>query len=267
MQPVLNDATETNMKVKQMDPNTLLLTVMLVILGALISGAAGFGFMLVTVPFLILLYPPKVGIALAISIGICGVLVQFLRVRQFVSLRLVAPLAAGAVVGVTVGAPIFAAIDPNMLKVLVGATVMVAALLQLISRQPLDLPARIPSLPAVAGAGLLGGILSITTGQAGPPVVYLLAWSRLDKAVVRATLVTFFLMVNAMSLVALARTGVLTVQIGLTGVAMLPAYLTGLLLGDQVFKRTGQGAYRKVILAVLLVAALAGLINGVNALD
>lgn len=243
-----------------------ILTAIVVVCGATVSSMAGFGFIIVTMPFLLMLHPAKTAVALSLSIALCGVLIQWFRVRQHVDYRLTAKLCLGALFGVPLGSYILSAVDPTLLKLLVGLSVLVGAGLHVLRREEPNLPPRVPSSGMLLAAGFTSGVLAASVGQSGPPVAFVLAWARLDKAVVRATLVTFFVAVDFGSLFAMSRTGVLTREIVLTALGMVPFYVVGLFLGDYFFKRSNQGAYRRLIMAVLTVAAVMAVINGLSVL-
>lgn len=246
--------------------STLVLTALLVIVGAAISGMAGFGFAIVTMPFYLMLYPPKTAVAISVCCSLCGVLVQLSRVRRHVHVSLVARLAAGALLGLPLGGLVLAAINPLHLKLLIGLAVLVAATLGLVRREQPDLPTRQPPTWVALAAGFAGGLLNATVAQPGPPVSFLLTWARLDKAVVRATLVGFFAFTYTGSMITLARGHIVTWQLALTGFGMLPFYLAGLTVGDRIFHRISQGAYRRVVLGVLSLAALVAVGSSLAAL-
>lgn len=245
---------------------TFVLTAILVLFGATVSSMAGFGFNIVIMPFLLMLYPAKTAVALSLCVALCGVLLQWLRVRQHVNYGLTLRLCVGALFGVPLGTLVLTLVTAATLKLLVGLSVLTAVIVTVVRRQDPDLPLPAPRTASVMITGFLSGLLAGSVGQAGTPVALLMARTGLDKAVVRATLVTFFVAVDFGALVALERTGVLTGEIVRTAAWLVPAYAVGLMLGDYGFKRSNQGTYRRLVLGVLSTAAVIGVVNGLTAL-
>lgn len=246
--------------------STFAVTALLVAFGSTISTMAGFGFGIVTMPFMVMLYPPKVAIVLMLVVASCGIIVQWYRVRRHANYRLVARLCAGLVVGLPLGGMVIAVIDPAVLKVLIGLAVLIGAALTLVRGVRTDLAPRQPGLPLTLGTGLAAGLLSITVGQSGLAAASLMAWTRWDKAVVRATLYAFFFFSHFGSLATLFVEGTLTREVGWTGLSLVPVYFLGIMLGDVGFQRLTQAAHRQLTIVVMAVAALVGFYNGVSAL-
>jgi len=246
--------------------NIFVVSALLVVLGSTISTMAGFGFGIVTIPFLLIFYPAKVAIALNLVVAASGAVIQWYRVRRQADYGLVARLCAGVVVGLPLGGLVITAIDPALLKALIGLAVLSGALLTLIRSTGFDLAPRQPGLPFTMSAGLAAGLLSTTVGQPGLAVASFMAWTRWDKTVVRATLYAFFVFSHFGSLVTLAAAGTLTREVGWTGISLVPFYFLGILLGDIGFRRSTQAFHRQLTMAVMAVAALLGLYNGVSAL-
>ncbi len=248
------------------NPAVLILSGLLVFSGAIVSAMAGFGFGIATIPFFLLLYPPKTTLALTLLVTTYGVAVQWLRVRKHADYRLVLGLSAGAAVGLPLGGLLLSVISEPVLKALIGAAVLVAATRMLLRPPEADLPSRRPHLATNLATGFGAGLLSTSVGQPGLPIAFLMAWTRVHKETVRATIVSFFVLLDLGSVATYLVQGIITTRTALIGVAMAPFYFTGLFMGDHFFRRTGHTAYRRVMLAVLSVAAFMGVLNGLIAL-
>lgn len=248
------------------DSLTFLLTGLLVTFGASISAMAGFGFGIATIPFMIMLYPPKQAVAMTLFVAMCGVCIQWFRVRQHTDYTLMAKLVFGTLLGVPLGGYVLGIIEPDLLKALIGATVMVGAIVTLVRRTSPHLPPRRPHTGLSLATGFGAGILATTVGQPGILVASLMAWTRLDKRVVRATLVTYFVLADAGALVTFYVQDILTRELTVTVFSLIPFYLIGLFVGDWGFRHSGQIGYRRVVLGLLSVSAILGLYSGVHAL-
>lgn len=248
------------------DPITFALMALLVTGGAIISGMAGFGFGISIMPFLVLIYPPKLAVPMVMVLVTVGVIIQYLRIRTHTDYGLVLRMAIGMVVAMPLGTYVLQVISQTALKGMIGLAVLVAAVLSLVRRDEADLPPRRPGLGVSLGGGFLGGLLSTTVAQPGIPIAFLISWSRLPKEVARATIVTFFVLNDVASVASFAISGALTRDVLLTGAALFPFYLLGYFMGDRSFYRVSQIAYRRLVLGVLVAAAIMGVVNGVTAL-
>lgn len=245
---------------------SFLLTGLLVLFGATIASITGFGFGIAIMPFMLLLYPPKVAVPITILVAGCGGLLQWFRVRSHTDWRLVVLLSLGALVGVPLGGYALIAADATTLKGWIGLAVLTSALFSLLRREEQGLQAWRPGAPITLATGFGAGMLASSVGQPGLLAALFMARTRMDKAVIRATLVSFFVLTNAWSLTTLYFQGIFTPDLAVKGAALVPFYWLGLALGDVGFRRSTQTAHRRLSLSVLAVTSVVAVINGITAL-
>ncbi len=250
-----------------MAPLTLfLITGLLVLFGATVASLTGFGFAIAIMPFMLLLYPPTVAVPLTTLVAACGNLMQWLRIRRDIDWRLVGLLTLGAVFGLPLGSYVLIAVDPGILKALIGLGVLASAIMTLLRREDPGMPAGHPGTVVTLLTGFGSGILATSVGQPGLLTALFMARTRMEKTVVRATLVCFFLLTNAGSLTTLFYQRVFNPDLGVTGLSLAPFYWIGLALGDVGFRRSTQALHRRLSLGVLVVTSVLGVINGISAL-
>lgn len=247
------------------DMTTFALTALLVIFGSIVSGLAGFGFGIAVMPFMLLLYPPKVAVAVTPVITCIGLFLQWTRIRHDAAPVLSKRLILGALAGIPLGGVILVGISPVHLKLLIGLAVVAAILVQVVTHRT-DGPPQSPGRWVSLGSGFGAGLLAATVGQPGIPVGLLMAWTRLDKRAVRGTMVTFLVVTQTATVVNLYLQKVLTLSTLWTGLLLMPFYLVGLSIGNRGFHLASQGTYRRVLLGVLTVSAITGVVNGISAL-
>ncbi len=171
----------------------------MVALGTAVQAVTGFGFSLVSAPFLIAAYHAPLGIQinllLSVAVNVCLVARNHRSVRVRSALALFAP---AAVASVAVGLA---------LKSSAGdAWAIAAGALCLAGTLVVWSGASFPRLRGPAGTiavGGLSGAMNVTTGVGGPPVVLFAVNARWSPAVGRATLQAYFLGVNAIGLATL----------------------------------------------------------------
>ena len=113
----------------------LVIALVAVFLGATIMGMVSFGLALVVAPVLLLfLAPPEVVIIANMLITVLLAIVLF-RVRQHLSLRLVAGMAAGGLAAVPLGVLALKSADPAVLRMVIGGVILVLGILILFKVQ------------------------------------------------------------------------------------------------------------------------------------
>ncbi|MFZ5816810.1 MAG: sulfite exporter TauE/SafE family protein [Bacillota bacterium] len=242
------------------------LTIPIVLLGATISAMSGFGFAIVTTPLMLLLYPPKVAVPMVLLVSSYGVALQAWSNRHQADRRLAGGLFLASLLGMPVGLLILAVVSGDLLRLIIGCSTLVGVLITLRRGQAPDGPVQAPSLPVVGGTGFLSGILATATSQSGIPIVLLMAWTGMEKQRVRATTFVYFALSATTGVALHLGYGNLTLQAAGAALALAPAYLGGMLIGNAIFRRISQTAFRRLVLAVLSLAATAGLVTGISAL-
>lgn len=234
-------------------------------LAAVAQGITGFGFGLVLVPLLSAVYDPKAVVVVSLTLGFLTKLPMLVYDRRFVQWRMIAPLVLAAFVGNAVGTRVILYADPAVLRLIIGATVVVLATLLLrdyrwrIRRERL----------ATIAVGLTSGVLTGSTSMGGPPVVLFGVNQLWAKESLRANLVAFSTLTFLFSAVLLATSGVVTREIASIDLALLPAVAVGLVIGNHAFQRAPRALlYRAVVLFVLVTglygiySSAAGLLAG-----
>lgn len=225
-----------------------------IFLGMLVGGVTGFGSSLVTTPFLLL-----IGVPLPLVVTANLILVLATRVGVVVRLRThVTPrrpllLVLGSVPGLYLGTVLLSRVDVATLKRTAGVVTILAVLVQVWNaRRPPPPP--IPGAPLVAG--LLGGLLGVTTSLNGVPPAILLARERLAPRAFQADLAVYFVASNAIALGLLAVRGRF-VAAALPPLAVwLPVALLGNIVGGTLGMRLPERAFRALAYAVVFMAGV-----------
>ena len=225
--------------------------------GAFLHGAAGFGLSLVFVP----LASTLVGIPSAVAfIGIVGtpVTLQLLYLNRLsINWPEVARLVSSAIPGIGCGLALLHYGDPEILRRLLGAAVGSYAVYALLI-EPRLIPRDLPPLPFRRHplgllAGFMGGFFGGACAVNGPPVVVYAAIRRWPRDCFKSIIQGFLVSTNVIALTGYATTGLVTIPVLLTGVACLPFALTASALGQHASTRLSPAAFRKFVLAVVLV--------------
>jgi uncharacterized membrane protein YfcA len=112
-------------------------------------------------------------------------------------------------------------------------------------------------LAAGVGSGLLNGAAAI----GGPPVILLYFSSPAGVTVSRASLIAYFMGIDAMSLAMAALQGLTTSKTVLTAAACIPPLLLGIALGSRMFLKADKASFRHHVLILLIILSVAGLLR------
>jgi len=115
------------------------------------------------------------------------------------------------------------------------------------------------SFPRRAGplAGMIAGMLSGAFGISGPPIVVYLSGRRLNRHEFRATLMVFFIVLDALRLSYFTGAGRMNAALWLLGLSLYPLSLLGTWAGERLHARAGENTYRRLVGATLAAVGLA----------
>jgi uncharacterized membrane protein YfcA len=226
----------------------ILLAGLVVAAGALLQGAVGFGLALVAAPLLVLLGPAFVPVPLLALVTVHALL-ALRRERGDADWRGVGWALLGRLPGIAVGVLAVAALSRRAFAVLVGATVLLAAVVSVVRWRPRPTPR------ALLVAGLVSGIGGTATSIGGPPVALL--YQDEHGARVRATLAAYFAVGAVLSLGGLAVGGLVTLDALRATALLAPFMIAGFLLSGPVRRLLDRGWTRPAVVGVSGVAGLA----------
>lgn len=233
---------------------SLVVAALVALLAGGISGLTGFGLALIGVPLLLFVYEPATVVVLLSVLSVfinAAVVWDSWRDAEH---RLVFSLLVPAAVGVFVGAEVLYYVDPLYIRLGVGLVVVLSALLLL--RE-----VRIPGAESRLGTVVTGstsGMLSTSTGLAGPPIVLLFAARNLPKHAFRGSSALYFLAMSLVGLVALTNRGLLDASHLPLALALVPAAFLGKILGTALLKRVSDKTFRAITLGVVILTGTLG---------
>ena len=240
--------------VEGMLSGSLLVALFVALLAGSISGLTGFGLALIAVPLLLFVYEPATVVVLVFVLSVFINVAVVWDSWYDADRKLVLALLPPAAVGVFVGAEVLYYADPLYIRLGVGIVVVFSALLLL--RE-----VRVPGAEGWLGtviAGSTSGLLSTSTGLAGPPIVLLFAARHLPKHAFRGSSALYFLAMSFVGLAALTNRGLLdAAQIPLA-LALIPAAFLGKVLGTALLKRISDKTFRSVTLGVVILTGTLG---------
>ena len=222
--------------------------------GAYVQAVVGLGLGLLTAPIVALLEPSLVPVLpLWLALLISGL--NLADEHEHVDWRSTAWSLPARVPGTFVGAWLVAAFTEQQIGVVLAVMVLVAV----------GLTVRTVSVPlnpaSLATAGFVAGATGTATSIGGPPIALL--YQRERPEVVRATLSVFFFVGVILSLTGLALSGSLARTPSLIALILAPGVLVGYVVGRRSRTWVDGPAFRRAVLVVCTVSAVALLVRSV----
>lgn len=239
-----------------MPVETMLVVSGVVFLAAMLQGLSGFGFNMLAVPALILVFSPQVVVPGVILTYVPLGIAQVCLLRRDVDVRLWAALVCGAAIALPLGALILRDTDALAMKRGIGA--MMIGLALLLQVRP-GMPFRRDRLWRFLG-GIVSGVLASSTGVSGPPLVLLGLKQQWPYRTFRATLIAYFLAVSLLSLPLHYRLNLVThdtVQFALAG---FPGLAAGFVAGNYLRRWVDGRRFRWLSLGMVICGGLAALV-------
>ena len=235
----------------------------IVFLAAIVRGYSGFGFSLLAITALSLIYAPAIIIPSVFLLEIAASIHLLPGLWRDIHWRSLIPLVVGTGIGTPIGLMFLTSIPAAPMQIALGLFVLTVTCLLWIGFALKTMPGNAAS----TAAGLAAGVANGAFGIGGPPVILFYFASPAGNIVGRATLVTYFLLTDAIGLAFLSRENLVTSDVLLRTLTFLPALLAGVWLGARSFKNANPIFFRKCVLGILIVLAAVTVIKGVIAIS
>ncbi len=230
----------------------LLYAALIAVVSGIIHGYTGFGAALLMVPLFALIFGPVEAIAIAIIMGLFGSVQLYPRAARDACWRELLPVCLAIAVFTPVGVAFLFSLDEAVVRDVIGACVLLAALI-LLSGWTYKGP-RGAAAGVVAG-GLAGGITG-AAGVGGPALALYFLSAPAPAAEQRANIVISVAAVLVMTLLSLVVAGGVAHEILLRAVIMIPIYVLGTWSGSRLFVIAPQAYFRRIALWLLVATGI-----------
>lgn len=228
-------------------PAVLIIALAVTVVASMLQGTIGFGFAVLSVPILALLYP---GLTPIPQILLAGPLTfsMALRERRQLDLTGAGWIVAGRLPGAAIGALLLATVTRQALDGVI-AIIVLAAVVALAA----GLTVRLTPLNKFA-AGVASGITGTTSAIGGPPLA--LIYRNEEGGTLRSSLGAIFTIGVIINVTTLTIVGQIHRQDIVTALLLAPAVAVGLFLSRYLKGRVEGAVLRRGILAVSALAAI-----------
>lgn len=226
-----------------------ILVALIVFFGVTVHSILGFGVALICVPLLIAVLGATSAAALVALFTIPLQLVVIWRYRHALTLRPIAGLILGSVVGIPVGVFLLSILSQRIILSALGIVLIGYALYSLLNL-------RLPEIrhPAWGLAfGLVSGVLSGAYNTGGPPLVIYGTCRRWTSEQFKANLQALFTINSLIVAVAHATAGHIDAPVLQYTLIALPVIVLGSALGFWLSRRVNEATFRRAVLVFLIV--------------
>ncbi len=236
----------------------LLLIAAVVLAAAFLQTVSGFGFALFVVPLFGLFIDVKTGVVVSTLSGAVASTFHTVKDRNDINRPLARRLIGASLVGMPCGLLILVAIPSEVLQVVVGFLVLVAALL-LVRR--VVLPAESRWVDRIAG--FVSGVLATATSTNGPPLVVALQAKQLSVAVFRPTVNSVFVAGAAVSIALYAVAGRIGWKETSAALFALPGLMLGIVAGRAMRQKVTARVFRSLVIILLVLTGVMSIAAGI----
>jgi uncharacterized protein len=240
----------------------LALSCLVIFLAAIVRGFAGFGFSLLTITALSIIYPPAEIVPSIFMLEVAASVNLLPSIWKDIHWKSLVPLTLGCLVATPLGVWLLANVAPAPMQLAISIFVLAATYLMWKGFALKTMPGTAASTAVGAASGLANGAFGI----GGPPVVLFYFASPAGNIAGRASMIAFFIATDLIGLANQSVHGLITWTTVVNAAAYLPALLAGVWLGSRGFKNTDPAVFRKYVLVILAALAMITLVEAVVAL-
>lgn len=235
----------------KVDAPELIAIFVAVALAGAITASTGFGFGLLLVPPLVFVIGPRDAVVVSNVLSLVFTSYMLTQMYGDVARRTTFTLSAFAALGIPLGFAILVLFDQSILQAFIATFVLVSTVL--LTR---GIQLHRGGIIVDGLVGFVAGVLRTSTSMSGPPVVIYLQGQGVSPAVFRASMTAFFCATGAMASVAFLIGGRFTEDVLLAMAVGVFALPLGWRVGNTLFHRMPEEAFRKVVIVTLFVSGI-----------
>ncbi len=232
-------------------PEALAIVAIVAALAGVIRGITGFGGAMVMSPPFALLLGPLVAVPVVLLLESIVAAPMLAQLRHVVRWRIIGPIIIAACLTVPIGTYVLVSVDPQVMRRVIAAVVVVFSLLLLRGWRY----SGEQRLRTGLGLGAVSGTMLGATTLGGPPVILYLLAGPDPVEVTRANLTYFLGAICVAGLAMLWIAGVLDRRSLVLAAVLAPGYYLGMVAGIRLFSRFNETRFRQFTLLLMLVVS------------
>ncbi|WP_099159263.1 sulfite exporter TauE/SafE family protein [Virgibacillus ndiopensis] len=226
--------------------DSIVLFSIIILVAATLQTSTGFGFSIMATPFLLLIFEPREAIQINLIASLVISCALIAKVRNDIEIGILKRFISGSLAGLPVGITIFLIMDMTLLKLSISILILLLTMLLILNFRINQTSKRDFSIGAFSGA------LTTSIGMPGPPILLYFSGTNASKEKLRGTTLAFYLFIYLISLLVQIMFAGTTVEIWQTSAMALPLVVSGLILGQLIFKHINQQIFRFITYLLLV---------------
>ena len=222
--------------------------------GGILSGATGFGALIIMVPLLTFFLDMNTAIPLGVFCGIALQSAGALAYRTRIEAKPLRRMLLGSLPGVWLGSSVLLHMPEIWLRAALGMLVICYVLWHALSKRAV--PTRPPAALWAYAAGCFSGAFGGAFGVVGPPAVMYAARTGWSPDTIRGFLGVYFAALFVIIAILLGLRGLVGFEVGRLAVWAAPVCLGGWLAGKGLTARLVPAQYMRIVFMLLFVMGL-----------
>lgn len=228
----------------------ILLFFIIILVASILQTSTGFGFSILATPFLLLLFEPfeAIQINLLLSLVISSALIR--KITKDIDFGILKRFLVGSIIGLPIGLMVFLLLDISKLKL--GVSIIILGLTCMLMMR-----FRVKRSRGRDGiVGSLSGALTTSIGMPGPPILLYFSGTETQKEKLRGTTLAFYLFIYLISFIIQVIVVGTNQTVWISSGIALPLVFVGLYVGQLLFKRISEQAFRIFTYIILLFTGI-----------
>lgn len=237
----------------------ILFGILIIFMAAMTQGATSFGFSLIALPLLGIMYPLQVVVPILMIYSLILNSLILYHIRKHVDFKKIMVLVIFGMIGTPFGVYLLKVLDESFLKLLVGIIIVIVAVVNFSGYHIKVKNEKASFIPIGFASGLLNGSVSF----GGPPIVLFLNNQGVEKQVFRGNLTLYFWMINLFSIPTYFFSGLITSEVISYSGYLFPGLILGTLFGIQIGNRVEEQLFKKISLSLIMGMGFLSIFSGI----
>lgn len=222
--------------------------ILIILISALLQGMTSFGASLIAMPLLLFFYDIKIVVPLTVTLNLIMNIIIFKKIYKYQNIKTILPMLITALIFTVVGIIFLKNTNSNYIKFIIGIILVLLSIIKLFGIKFKIKNSKIAYIPV----GIISGLLNGIAGLSGPPVLIFLSAQEINKNTFRATLTSYFLVLNIFTVISFIISGNYSIEVFNKLIIFLPALIVGITLGVYLGNKTNEEFFKKIVLSFLL---------------
>lgn len=238
----------------------MVITAFIFMIAGLLQGMTSFGFSLIALPMLTILYDIQLIVPVLVIYSFVMNTTIILRLWRNIDLKEILWIAIPGILFTPVGMQILIYVDGTWLKVFTGIFIFLFSLLLFFNKRFEIQNERLGYLVTGTLSGLLNGSVSFS----GPPLIIFMTNKGIEKQKFRASLSFYFWILNLITIPVFYFGGLIGTETMVFSAKYVVFLIVGVLIGVTIGNRIKENLFQRLVVVVLMVLGLVSVLSSIG---